>query len=130
MLFWFRKLSVDFRHFRVFVFCHRTYSKTRNPRKILLLLLFDVRFFQTQFINASLNLVKYFVTFVKFIVISVISGVSGNSGESTWPKIFLSIIYVELIFSFLRKFSIVSTVTKYVRIFFLFLMLLFQSLQT
>ena len=28
-----RKLSVDFRHFRVFVFCHKAYSKTRKPRK-------------------------------------------------------------------------------------------------
>ena len=31
MLFWFRKLSDDFRHFWVFVFCHRAYSKTQKP---------------------------------------------------------------------------------------------------
>ena len=30
-----RKLSIDFRHFRVFVFCHRADSKTRKPRKII-----------------------------------------------------------------------------------------------
>ena len=42
-------------------------------------------FSQTEFINVSLNLVMYLVTFVKFSVISVIFGVSENSGESTWP---------------------------------------------
>ena len=41
----FTRRSVDFRRFGVFVFYHREYSKTRNPRKILFLLLFDVRFF-------------------------------------------------------------------------------------
>ena len=46
MLFGIRKLSVDFRHLQVFAFCHRAYSKTRNPRKNLFLLLFDVRFFR------------------------------------------------------------------------------------
>ena len=33
MLFWFRKLSVDFWRFRVFVFCHRAHSETRKLRK-------------------------------------------------------------------------------------------------
>ena len=37
----FRKLSVDFRHFRVFVFCHRAYSKIRKPRKILISSFFE-----------------------------------------------------------------------------------------
>ena len=32
--FLFSKLSVDIRHFRVFVFYHRAYSKTWRPRKI------------------------------------------------------------------------------------------------
>ena len=32
--FLFRKLFIDFRHFWVFVFCHRAYSKTRKPKKI------------------------------------------------------------------------------------------------
>ena len=36
--FWFRKFSVDFRRFRVFVFYHRAYSKTGNPRKTFFLL--------------------------------------------------------------------------------------------
>ena len=40
--FQFRKLSVDFRHFRVFVFCHRAYSKTRKPRKIFIGSFFEV----------------------------------------------------------------------------------------
>ena len=35
--FWFRNLCVYFRSFRVFIFYHRAYSKTRNPRKILFL---------------------------------------------------------------------------------------------
>ena len=30
----FRKLFIDFQHFRVFVFCHRAYSKTQKPWKI------------------------------------------------------------------------------------------------
>ena len=32
--FLFRNLFIDFRHFRVSVFCHGAYSKTRKPRKI------------------------------------------------------------------------------------------------
>ena len=31
--FWFRKLSVDFRHSWVFIFLHRRYSKTRKSRE-------------------------------------------------------------------------------------------------
>ena len=42
--FLFRKLSVNFQHFRVFVFYHRTHSKTRNLRKVSFLLIFEVRF--------------------------------------------------------------------------------------
>ena len=38
--FLFRKLYVDFRHFRVFIFCHRAHSKTRKPRKIFYMLIF------------------------------------------------------------------------------------------
>ena len=38
-------LCVDFRRFRVFVFYHRAYSKTWNPRKVLFLLFYNVRFF-------------------------------------------------------------------------------------
>ena len=34
--FWFRNFSGDFRTFWVFAFCHRAYSKTRKPRKILI----------------------------------------------------------------------------------------------
>ena len=44
MLFWSRKLYVDFWHLQVFVFCHIAYSKMWNPRKISFLLLFEVRF--------------------------------------------------------------------------------------
>ena len=33
-VFLFRKLSVDFQNFQISVFCHRAYSKTRNPWKI------------------------------------------------------------------------------------------------
>ena len=40
--FWFRKLCVGFRHFRVFAFCHRAYSKTRKPRKIFSSSVFEV----------------------------------------------------------------------------------------
>ena len=32
--FLFIKLSLNFRHFRVFVFCHRAYLKKRKPQKI------------------------------------------------------------------------------------------------
>ena len=42
MLFLFRKLSVDFRHFWAFVFCHKAYSKTRKPRKIFISSFFEV----------------------------------------------------------------------------------------
>ena len=42
--FWFRKLSVDFQRFQVFVFYHRAHSKTRNLWKILFLVFFEVRF--------------------------------------------------------------------------------------
>ena len=42
MLFWLRKLFVDFRRFRVFVFCHKAYSKTRKPRKIFRSSFFEV----------------------------------------------------------------------------------------
>ena len=35
-VFWFRNFSGDFQSFWVFAFCHRTYSKTRKPRKILI----------------------------------------------------------------------------------------------
>ena len=38
----FSKLSVDIRHFRVFVFYHRAYSKTRKPRKIFIGSFFEV----------------------------------------------------------------------------------------
>ena len=41
-VFLFRKFSVDFRHFRVFVFCHRAYSKTWKPRKIFRSSFFEV----------------------------------------------------------------------------------------
>ena len=81
--FWFRKLCVDFQRFRVFVFCHRAYSKTQNPRKKFLLLFYNVGFFLNKFINVSFSLVMYLVTFV----ISVISGVSSNSVELTWPDV-------------------------------------------
>ena len=43
--FWFRKLSADFLGFRVFCFYHRARSKTRNLRKILFLVFFEVRLF-------------------------------------------------------------------------------------
>ena len=33
-VFLFGKLSIDFRYFRVFIFCHGAYSKTRKPQKI------------------------------------------------------------------------------------------------
>ena len=39
--FLFRKLSVDFRHFRVFVFCHRAHSKARKPRENFYTLIFQ-----------------------------------------------------------------------------------------
>ena len=38
--FLFTKRSVDFRHFRVFVFCNRAHSKTRKPRKNFYMLIF------------------------------------------------------------------------------------------
>ena len=41
-VFLFRNLSIDIRHFRVFVFCHRAYSKTRKPQKISRSSIFDV----------------------------------------------------------------------------------------
>ena len=41
-LYWLRKLSVDFRHFRVFIFYHRAYSKTRKPQKISISSSFEV----------------------------------------------------------------------------------------
>ena len=82
-VFWFRKLCVDFQRFRVFVFCHRAYSKTQNPRKKFFLLFYNVGFFLNKFINVSFSLVMYLVTFV----ISVISGVSSNSVELTWPDV-------------------------------------------
>ena len=41
----FRKLFIDFRHFWVFVFYHRTYWKTRNLWKVSFLWFFEVRFF-------------------------------------------------------------------------------------
>ena len=37
-----RKLSVDFRHFLVFIFCHRGYLKTWNPWKIFISSFFEV----------------------------------------------------------------------------------------
>ena len=40
-VFSFKKPSVDLRHFRVFAFCHRAYSKTRNPRKIFISTFFE-----------------------------------------------------------------------------------------
>ena len=33
----YRKLSIDFRHFLVFVFCNRALSKTRKPRETIYL---------------------------------------------------------------------------------------------
>ena len=87
MIFLSRKLFIDFRHFQVLVFYHRTYSKTQNLRKVSFLLCFEVRFFPDIIVNVSFSLVKCLVTFMKFFIISMISGVSGDSGESTWPKI-------------------------------------------
>ena len=43
--FWFRKLSVDFRRFWVFIFYHRAHSKTRNLRKMLFLVFFSSEIF-------------------------------------------------------------------------------------
>ena len=40
--FLFKKHFIDFRHFRVFVFCHRAYSKTQKPRKIFRSSFFEV----------------------------------------------------------------------------------------
>ena len=37
-----RKLSVDFQYFRVFVFCHRAYSKTQKPWTIFRSSFFEV----------------------------------------------------------------------------------------
>ena len=85
MLFGIKKLPVDFRYFRSFIFCHGAYSKTQNPQNFYSYCFLTCDFSQTWFINVSLNLVKYFVTFLKFSVISVISGISGDSRESTWP---------------------------------------------
>ena len=42
MLYWLRKLSVDFWRFQVFVFYHRAYSKTRKPRKTSISSFFEV----------------------------------------------------------------------------------------
>ena len=52
-VFLFRKFSVDFRRFRVFIFCHRAYSKTRIPCKILFSLFFEVRFYALIFENTE-----------------------------------------------------------------------------
>ena len=42
VLFWFRKLSVDFRDFWVFIFCHRANLKTQKPQKIFRSSFFEV----------------------------------------------------------------------------------------
>ena len=49
VIFLFRKLFVGFRYFWVFVFYHRTHSKTRNLWKVSFLLFFEVRFFPDDF---------------------------------------------------------------------------------
>ena len=42
MTFIIKKLSVDFRHFRVLIFCHRTFLKTGKPRKIFISLFLEI----------------------------------------------------------------------------------------
>ena len=55
--FWFRKVCVDLRHFRVFAFCHRAYSKTRKPREIFRSSVFEV----SSLIICFEHFAKYFV---------------------------------------------------------------------
>ena len=42
MIYIIKKLSVDFRHFQIFVFCHRAISKTWKPQKIFISLFLEV----------------------------------------------------------------------------------------
>ena len=67
IIFWFRKLSVNFRHFHVFLLEHRAYWKTWKSRKILFCCFFKAStLFQQTFFKLSTMLFR--TVFLAFIV--------------------------------------------------------------
>ena len=70
---WFRKLSVDFRRFRVFVFYHKAHSKTRNLQKILFLFVLTLLMFLLVWLSVW-SVLWNFLSFLWFPVFPTIPG--------------------------------------------------------
>ena len=76
--FLFRKLSIEFRHFWVFVFYHMAYSKTRKPRKI--------------FISSLFKIIKLYIWFKNFSKHFMWSGHNSQNVAQSYQRAFISIV--------------------------------------